>query len=158
MIERAIIITGRYSDQKLIAIGRLGENCSRAAMSTYLKMLEKASLTLKRSKYPFLRFRILNYNVIITFWQGSKIVINHKEKLGKTRVATPASTKHLLFFLLNKSRDKTVNTSIPSVHGIVMNSALAFQTETNSGKRERYSEDPLGFRESLSQTPSTYQQ
>ena len=94
------------------------------------------------------------------FWQGSKIVLNHKKKLEKTRVATPASTTHLSFFLLNKSRDKTVNTqtSILSVHGNVMDSALAFQTETNSGKRERYSEEPLGFRERLSQTPSTYQQ
>ena len=100
-------------------------------MSNYLKMLEKASLILKRSKYPFLRFRILNYNVIIMFWQGSEIVLNHKEKLGRTRVTTPASTTHLSFFLLNKSRDKTVNTqtSIPSVHGNVMNSVLAFQTE-----------------------------
>ena len=88
------------------------------------------------------------------FWQGSEIVLNHKEELGKTRVATPASTTHLSFFLLNKSRDKTVNTqtSIPCVHGNVMHSVLAFQTETNSGKRERYSEEPLGFQESLSQT------
>ena len=39
-----------------------------------------------------------------------------------------------------------------------MHSALAFQTETNSGKREQSSEEPLGFREILSQTPSTYNQ
>ena len=94
------------------------------------------------------------------FWQGSKIVLNHKGKLEKTRVATPASTTQLSFFLLDKSRDKTFNTqtSIPSVHSNVMHSALAFQTETNSGKRERSSEEPLGFREILSQTQSTYQQ